>query len=43
MYVTNQYTANKLFTLSQKLGFEMKYQWVKKGDRRILACDFYKF
>lgn len=40
MYVDNEYTANHLMKAVKKLGFEMEWQWVKKGNKMVIACDF---
>ena len=48
MYVNNEYTAKKMESASKKLSkklknnTEMKWQWVKNGEKLIIACDFYK-
>ena len=41
MYVHNEYTARQLEGAAHRLGHNMKYQWVKKGLKFIVACDFY--
>ena len=49
MYVNDEYTAKKMASASKKLGkklgndTEMKWQWVKDGNKMIIACDFYKY
>jgi hypothetical protein len=48
MYVNNEYTAKKMELASKKLSkilknnTEMKWQWVKNGEKLVIACDFYK-
>ena len=42
IYVDNEYTAKKMETDSKKLGFYMMWQWVKKGKKLVIACDFHK-
>ena len=48
MYVKDEYTAKKMESASQRLGkklgskTEMKWQWVKNGEKMVVACDFYK-
>ena len=42
IYVDNEYTAKKMETASKKLGFYMMWQWVKKGKKLVIACDFHK-
>ena len=48
MYVNNEYTAKKMESASKKLSkklknnTEMKWQWVKNGEKLIIDCDFYK-
>lgn len=41
IFVDNEYTAKKMATASKKLGYEMLWQWVKKGKRLVIACDFH--
>ena len=49
MYVNDEYTAKKMEMVSKKLGkklgnkTEMKWQWIKKGKKEVIACDFYKY
>jgi hypothetical protein len=49
MYVNDEYTAKKMMILSNKLGkklrseIQMKWQWVKDGEKEVVACDFYKY
>lgn len=40
MYVEDEYTAKKLGIAAKKLGYSMIYQWVKKGKKLVVACDF---
>ena len=46
-YVKDEYTAKKMGMLAKKLGKKFKksvlsdWQWVKKGGKLIVACDFY--
>ena len=48
MYVNDEYTAKKMESACKKLGkklenkTEMKWQWVKNGEKLVIACDFYK-
>jgi hypothetical protein len=48
MYVNDEYTAKKMESASKRLGkklgnkTEMKWQWVKHGEKLVIACDFYK-
>tara|TARA_B100000902_G_scaffold2758_1_gene3490 strand:+ start:59 stop:226 length:168 start_codon:yes stop_codon:yes gene_type:complete len=48
-YVNDEYTAQKMQQSSKRLGkkikidIEMKWQWVKKGKKWQIACDFYQF
>ena len=48
-YVNDEYTANKMMIISKKLGkklktdIEMVWQWVKKGKKLVIACDFHKY
>ena len=48
MYVNDEYTAKKMESASKKLSkklknkTEMKLQWVKDGEKLVIACDFYK-
>ena len=42
IYVDNEYTAKKMETASKKLGFYVMWQWVKKGKKLVIACDFHK-
>ena len=48
MYVKDEYTAKKMESASKRLGkklgskTEMKWQWVKNGEKMVVACDFYK-
>jgi hypothetical protein len=41
MFVDNEYTAKKMETASKKLGYTMVWQWVKKGNKLSIACDFH--
>ena len=49
MYVNDEYTAKKMAIVSKKLGkklgnkTEMKWQWVKDGDKQVVDFDFYKY
>ncbi len=49
MYVNDEYTAKKMEISSKKLGkktkndIEMVWQWVKKGNKMVIACDFHKY
>jgi hypothetical protein len=48
MYVKDEYTAKKMEASTKKLSTklktktEMKWQWVKDGEKLVIACDFYK-
>jgi hypothetical protein len=42
MFVDNEYTAKKMATASKKMGYDMLWQWVKKGKKLVIACDFHK-
>jgi len=48
MYVKDEYTAKKMESSTKKLSTklktktEMKWQWVKDGEKLVIACDFYK-
>ena len=48
MYVNDEYTAKKMESASKKFSkklknkTEMKWQWVKDGEKLVIACDFYK-
>ncbi len=47
MYVNDEYTAKKMMIASKKLGkklgsnVEMMWQWVKDGNKMVIACDFH--
>jgi hypothetical protein len=41
MFVDNEYTAKKMETASKKLGVLMVWQWVKKGKKFVIACDYH--
>ena len=49
MYVNDEYTAKKMVIASKKLGkkmktdIEMMWQWVKKGNKMVIACDFHNY
>ena len=49
MYVKDEETAKQLEIAATKFGkklkanIEMKYQWVWKGKKMVVACDFYKY
>jgi hypothetical protein len=49
MYVNDEYTAKKMMVASKKLGkklgnnVEMVWQWVKDGNKMVIACDFHKY
>ena len=49
MYVNDEYTAKKMEISSKKLGKKLKsdigmvWQWVKKGEKLVIACDFHKY
>ena len=49
IYVNDEYTAKKMETISKRLGkklktdIEMVWQWVKKGKKMVIACDFHKY
>lgn len=49
MYVKDEYTAKKMQISSKKLSqkmkknIEMKWQWIKKGEKREIACDFHQY
>ena len=49
MYVNDEYTAKKMMISSKKLGkklgnkVEMQWQWIKDGNKMVIACDFYKY
>jgi hypothetical protein len=48
-YVNDEYTAKKMAIASKKLGkklgsnVEMVWQWVKNGNKLVIACDFHKY
>uniref|UniRef100_A0A6C0HUV3 Uncharacterized protein n=1 Tax=viral metagenome TaxID=1070528 RepID=A0A6C0HUV3_9ZZZZ len=48
MYVNDEYTAEKMLIASNRLSIKlknntyMKWQWIKKGKKNVIACDFYK-
>ena len=48
MYVNDEYTAKKMEISSKKLGKKLKtdigmvWQWVKMGEKLVIACDFHK-
>jgi len=48
MYVNDEYSAKQLGIATKKLGkklktdIEMVWQWVKKGKKSVIACDFHK-
>ena len=42
IFVDNEYTAKKMESVSKKLGFYVMWQWVKKGKKLVIACDFHK-
>jgi hypothetical protein len=47
IYVNDEYTAKKMETTCKKLGkslgndIGMQWQWVKKGKKLVIACDFH--
>jgi len=41
MFVDNEYTAKKMESAAKKLGTMMLWQWVKKGKKLVIACDFH--
>jgi len=41
IYVDNEYTAKKMAIASRKLGYTMLWQWVKKGKKLVIACDYH--
>ena len=49
MYVNDEYTAKKMLLSSKKLGkklkknVEMVWQWVKDGNKMVIACDFHAY
>lgn len=49
MYVNDEYTAKKMAMVSKKLGkklgnnVEMLWQWVKDGNKSVIACDFHRY
>ena len=49
MYVNDEYTAKKMEISSKRLGKKLKadigmvWQWVKKGEKLVIACDFHKY
>ena len=49
MYVNDEYTAKKMAMAAKKLGkkignnVEMMWQWVKDGNKTVIACDFHKY
>ena len=49
MYVNDEYTAKKMRMASKKLGkkvgnnVEMVWQWVKDGNKMVIACDFHTY
>jgi len=48
-YVNDEYTAKKMMINTKKLGKKLKidigmvWQWVKKGKKLVIACDFHKY
>jgi hypothetical protein len=42
IFVDNEYTAKKMEQAAHKLGHYMVWQWVKKGKKMVIACDFHK-
>lgn len=48
MYVNDEYTAEKMRMASKRLSNKLKnntfmvWQWVKKGKKTVIACDFHK-
>jgi len=49
MYVNDEYTAKKMAISTKRLGkktkndIQMLWQWVKKGEKMVIACDFHKY
>lgn len=49
MYVNDEYTAKKMELVCKKLGKKLKtttgmqWQWVKNGEKMVIACDFYNY
>jgi hypothetical protein len=49
MYVNDEYTAKKMESSCKKLGKKLKtktgmqWQWVKNGEKMVIACDFYNY
>lgn len=49
MYVNDEYTAKKMELACKKLGKKLKtttgmhWQWVKNGEKMVIACDFYNY
>jgi hypothetical protein len=43
IFVDNEYTAKKMMLAAKKLGYEMVWQWVKKGKKLVIACDFHHY
>lgn len=49
MYVKEEYSAKKMQLATKRLGkkmkidIEMKWQWVKKGEKMEIACDFHRY
>lgn len=49
MYVNDEYTAKKMAMSAKRLGkktkndIQMLWQWVKKGEKMVIACDFHKY
>ena len=49
MYVNDEYTAKKMTIAAKKLGkklgndVEMLWQWVKDGNKLVIACDFHTY
>jgi len=49
MYVKDEYTAKNMANLTKKLGKKLKtdigmvWQWVKTGEKMVIACDFHKY
>lgn len=41
LFVDNEYKAKKMATASKKLGYQILWQWVKKGKKDVIACDFH--
>jgi hypothetical protein len=41
VYVNNEYTAKKMMAASKKLHVLMVWQWIRRKDEMVIACDFH--